>query len=925
MKLSGRKQATLLALFALSLSASLIPGSPPAEMQAEEGQMRREIVIEWEGGQPSGEIAVSNGVLREARIERGQGGIDDKNHFACTVDGPCRLVLQIEGTKVKSGKGSTIVTVQTGRSPLSFFLRDVNSPYPIYIPEYQVVVTEGQAPRSFDEIRTEIRRRGLVSNLQRIEKEPEESFESAAKAARNVKCQTWLGLSRDMRMFAMGERLDWIQPKFHGWANTVKLPETGSVKLPETGGTPVRYDFIKGRGWGVSDHISRRLEDGMLPILRGTLVDEDIRYDLTTFVTLERNELSEKTLRGSHYLVADGYGIGHSFTSEQQARFEALLPGELDRDEETVLMMSVEAVNTARVPRYCRFRNRTPSGGAQGNPSSTVHWHFETANGFGRFESGRVFVVAKLNGKPLPGPEVGILLSPGETATFEVYLPHRPLSVERAARLSHANFTGRLGECRRFWKPKLASAARIRLPEKRVEEMIQAGLLHLDLITFGLEPEATLAPMIGIYSPVGSESSPIIQFMDSMGWHDVARRSLTYFLEKQRPDGLMQNFDNYMLETGAVLWSIGEHYRYTHDVEWVMQIEPELLASCDYILKWRQRNLREDLRGRGYGMLEGKVADPVDPYHIFMLNGYQYLGLKRVAEMLTEVDPAQSMRLKKEADALKTDIRNALLESMGRSPVVPLGDGTWCPTVPPMVEYRGPLPLFAEGGRWFSHGAINIRDSMLGAIWLLLQEVIDDKEPAADFMLNFHNELLTQYSVAFSQPYYSPHTFAYLARGEVKPFLKAYYLAFAGLADRETYTFWEHFYGLTPHKTHEETWYLMQTRRMLYSERGETLDLLPGIPRAWLEDGKRIEIENAASYFGPFSLRVASDLRRNRIEAMVECTSDRRPKRIELHIPHPVGRKASRVRGAIYDPQKELVTIMPFNGHAEITLEFNGN
>src|SRR2546427_8828678 len=50
----------------------------------------------------------------------------------------------------------------------------------------------------------------------------------------------------------------------------------------------------------------------------------------------------------------------------------------------------------------------------------------------------------------------------------------------------------------------------------------------------------------------------------------------------------------------------------------------------------------------------------------------------------------------------------------------------------------------------------------------------------------------------------------------------------AGLADRQTYTFWEHYFGESPHKTHEEGWFLMQSRWMLYQEHDRTLDLLPG-------------------------------------------------------------------------------------------------
>ena len=158
---------------------------------------------------------------------------------------------------------------------------------------------------------------------------------------------------------------------------------------------------------------------------------------------------------------------------------------------------------------------------------------------------------------PLSQEEIAVELKPGETATFELYLPHRPISNERALKLAKTKFSDRLDECRAFWKSKLAVAAKIDLPEQRIKEMIQAGLLHLDLITYGQEPKGTLTSTIGVYNAIGSESSPIIQFMDSMGWHDVARRALMYFLDKQHDDGFIQNFGDYMLETGAALWSLG--------------------------------------------------------------------------------------------------------------------------------------------------------------------------------------------------------------------------------------------------------------------------------------------------------------------------------------------------------------------------------
>lgn len=881
--------------FALAIAAGFVLSGGQVDTTV------RHIAIEWSDGRPQGNISVTDGTVASIKVARGKGTVEADNRFAASQEGPLRLEVQLNGPHVAYGPHSPMVTVATGSRTFSFFLRDVRSEYPIYIEQYGVAVTEGSDSRSADQIGAAIRKRGLQSKLEQIESEPEETFENAAENTRKLACQTWLGLSRDMRIFGVGERLDWIQPRFHG----------REVGLPETGDRPVRYNFLMGRGWGAQDRITRRLEDGVLPIVHGTLIDDDITYNLVAFVALESAPLAAKNLRGTHFLVADGFGSGHMFTKEQQAEHDRLLPDEMSRSEETVMHVRITAVNTAAVPRYAFFKSPQPSAGT---------YEFDHTNGFGVYKTGRVFVAGKLNGQPLSQEEVAIQIEPGKTAQFEFFLPHRPVPRERALKLSNVSFDERHERCRTFWQEKLAAASEVQLPEQRITEMMRAGLLHLDLITYGLEPEGTLTSTIGVYSAIGSESSPIIQYLDSMGWHDVARRALMYFFDKQHEDGFIQNFGGYMLETGAALWSAGEHYRYTRDDKWVREIEPRLIKSCEFLQRWRQRNLREDLRGKGFGMLEGKTADPEDPFRSFMLNGYAYLGLSRVSEMLKSIDPVQAERWAKEALALKKDIRTALSEVMGRAPVVPLRNGTWVPTVPPWVEYRGPLSLFADGGKWFTHGAVMARDSLLGPLYLVFQEVVDPKEPAATFLLDFHNDLMTTRNAAFSQPYYSRHPIVHLRRGEVKPFLKSYYNTVAGLADRETFTFWEHYFHASPHKTHEEAWFLMDSRWMLYMEHGDTLDLLPGIPRTYLENGKEISLKRVATYFGPVSVEVKSKLDQGRVEATVECRTERKPKVIELRLPHPQGVKATVVKGGKYDPQTERIRIEPFDGEARVTV-----
>jgi hypothetical protein len=432
-----------------------------------------------------------------------------------------------------------------------------------------------------------------------------------------------------------------------------------------------------------------------------------------------------------------------------------------------------------------------------------------------------------------------------------------------------------------------------------------------------------LAPTIGVYSPIGTESSPIIQFYASLGLAGQARRSLNFFLDKQHEDGFIQNFGGYMIETGAALWSMGEYYRYTQDKEWLAQTAPKILKSCQYLQKWRARNQQETLRGRGYGMIDGKVADPEDPYHQFMLNAYGFLGLSRAAEMLAALAAPDADRWQEEAREWKQDIRVSFEATLARSPVVPLGDGTWCPTAPPWTEADGMRALYLQPERFFSHGTFTVADAMLGPLYLVFGEVYKTSEPAAEMLLKYHSELFYLHNAAFSQPYYSRHNWVQLKRGLVKPFLKTYYHTFSSVADRETYSFWEHLYHVSPHKTHEEAWFLMETRWMLYLEDGPVLNLLPGIPRRWLEDGQRIELKNVASYFGPVSLSVLSRMKTGSIEATVACPGSRKPESVRLRLPHPEGKRATRVTGGMYEPATETIRIEPFTGNATLKVEYN--
>ena len=870
---------------------------------------KKQVLVEWQNIKPSGYIEVLNGKLESIAITSGKGKIT-KDHFAFRTGDLNGLLISFSNAMLTDGSGTTVVSIHSGENSFSFFLRDITTENPVYIPDYHVIVSLSGDKRSYTQIESEIKGRGLKTNLEKIEDQPEESFDSASVHTRNQTCPTWLGISRDIRIFeiATPQDMDMIVPRF------ASSPE----KLPETNNTDVTYGYMAGRGQGVELNRVRRLEGGVLPILNTRQTDGDIEYSTTTFVTLEATKIEKNSPIGTNYLVADNSSYGHMFTPAQEDSLKSYTEKESNKSEETVLYFRAIARNMAPVPRYAWFRTIRPGSGWW----EKLRYSYDAKTGLSGYSADRIFGISLLNGNPLPNEEIAVLLQPGKEAVFEFRIPHNPISGERALKLASLHFDKKLMECKEFWMAKLQNGATIKLPEKRIEEMINAGILHLDLITYGKDPDGTLAPSVGVYSPIGTESSPIMQFYMSMGWNDIAKRSLMYFLDKQHDDGMIQNFGGYMVETGAALWSMGEYFRYTRDTAWVRQVEPKLLKACEFLFQWREKNKKEGLKGKGYGMIDGKVADPEDQFHQFMLNGYAYLGISRVAEMLAGTDKTSSDRIRNEADGWIKDIRTSFFNSMAGSPVVPLGDGTWCPTVPPWTEARAMRLMYLNPETFMSHGTFTVSDAMLGPLYLVFCEVLDPEEQASHILLSYHSDLFYQRNSAFSQPYYSRHNWLQIRLGMIKPFLKTYYNTFSALADRETYTFWEHLYKVSVHKTHEEAWFLMETRWMLYLEEGQTLRLLSGAPRKWLEDGKRIEVKNAASYFGPVSFSVISNIGNNNIIATVECNSDRKPAVVQIRIPHPDCKIPSKVTGGIYDKATETVTIKPFDGKADVRIEY---
>ncbi|RZJ83443.1 MAG: hypothetical protein EOO20_22785, partial [Chryseobacterium sp.] len=307
------------------------------------------IHLVWSKQPANGVVKITNGHLNKVSIYRGEGKTKDAG-FAFTKKGASGITLQLNKVNNDFGPGATLIHILSEKDPFSFLLRDVKKNFPIYLPKFGVAVLTGNDSRSFAEVEQDILSRKTPTKLQAIELQEETSFSSVEDKVRRMKAPTWLGLSRDYRIFEINQ-----DDALAGIYTVSPKNSVSPVNLPETNGGPSSYYYTLGRGMSHINRLKRHLEQGSMPILHAEISDDDITYHSISFVTLEKSALTQATNKGTHFLVADNSSAGHMFTKSQEEEVNKQVEIASKRTEETVYFQRTEIINTGKVPRYAWF------------------------------------------------------------------------------------------------------------------------------------------------------------------------------------------------------------------------------------------------------------------------------------------------------------------------------------------------------------------------------------------------------------------------------------------------------------------------------------------------------------------------------------------------------------------------------------------
>jgi hypothetical protein len=498
---------------------------------------------------------------------------------------------------------------------------------------------------------------------------------------------------------------------------------------------------------------------------------------------------------------------------------------------------------------------------------------------------------------------ITIDLPAGASREILLRLPSPALPAARADRLLALDAAAARDGTRRFWNSWIDRGAALRVPEPAVNQLFRASLWHALRLPrrFGAGDDLRLdLPYTNFAYPQRGTPWPVIQsvYVDYMlydlrGYHDLAHEELAAtFRNGQQPDGRMTGYADWGVYTPSMLYAVAQHYRLSGDRASLQALLPATLRAMEWCLAQLEKARAQP--GPERGLVPSTINDSFAQGLWSFTQAYFAAGLALFGQVLADIDHPRAAAAQAAAAQVRADIELAWSRASVLTPIVQLGDGSWVPFVPGEVRTRRRLVE-----------TFYMTDVDTGPLHLLRLGVLPAASPLADFMLADHEDnLFFRAGGQAAEPVYNPHATAYLLRDDAPAAIRSFFSLTACAFSQTVFEPMEFRWGepqyFGPPST-DGAWFELY-RNLLIQERdgpqGPLLVLGAAAPRAWLQDGQRIEVERAPTVFGPVSFTVAGGARS--ITADVQLPTRRPPAAVLLRLRHPA---ASPIRAVHVDDQ----------------------
>ena len=496
---------------------------------------------------------------------------------------------------------------------------------------------------------------------------------------------------------------------------------------------------------------------------------------------------------------------------------------------------------------------------------------------------------------------------------FFVILPSPVLDPGDMKALLDLDYNAARASTLKFWSDYVARGAQFEVPEKTVNDLYRTTLWHaLRLPRRHPDGNMDLPYSNFAYGQFGTPW-PVNQavYVDYMlfglrGYPAIASEELAaIYRNNQEFNGHVNGWAHWTAYTPGMLYAVAQNYLLTGERDSFEKLLPATMKALD----WTLDQVRDAAATTGptAGVVAGPLNDLTGRGYWAFNQAYLYAGLDLFGKALQRAGHPRAQECLDAARDLRAAVERGFRMASVRSPLVELRDHTWSPYVPCEATKDGRLLEV-----WYP------TDVDTGAVHLLRLKALPADGDLADALLNDHedNLFLHHWGIA-NEPVYNQQATAYLLRDDPKAVVRAFYSYMASAFSHSVFEPVEHrwrwgqFFG--PPST-DGAWVELYRNMLVRESDDQTLLLAQATPRAWIEDGKKIEVKNAPTWFGNVSFELRSHASTGTIEATVQIEGRQPGRTILLRLRHPENKPIRRVtvngkEWRDFDPGKEWVKL----------------
>ena len=482
-----------------------------------------------------------------------------------------------------------------------------------------------------------------------------------------------------------------------------------------------------------------------------------------------------------------------------------------------------------------------------------------------------------------------------------------------------------------FWADDLSRGAQFRVPEKAVNDLFRANLWHalrLPRRYGGQKDDARIDLPYSNFAyqqngtpwPVNEAVYVDYMLYDLRGYHDISAEELeVIYRNNQEANGHLKGNANWVVNTPGMIYAAAKNYLLSRDRQTLDRLLPASLKAMDWCLDQIEQASRRS--GPTQGLVAGPLNDGTGSGIWAFNQAYVFAGLDLFGRVLQEIGHPRAQECLNAAQSLHRSIDKGFHAAAMQSPLVQLRDRTWIPYVPCEAATSGRLL-----SQWYP------TDVDTGAVHLIRLKAVPARGDLADALLNDHedNLYLKGWGMA-NEPVYNQQATAYLLRDDPEAAIRAFYsymaCAFSHSAFEPVEHRWTHGQYFGPPST-DGAWFELYRNMLIHELDDDALLVAQATPRAWLADGKKIEVERAPTYYGTMSLVMESRANLGQIAAEIQMPDRRSPKVLLIRLRHPQRKplRSVTVNGENwpdFDVQNEWVRIKsPSQEHYSITASY---